>query len=320
MAAQIEMKTKRPGDATHYARKGATCRIHYEGKLSDGTIFDSSRARQKALMFKLGEGQLIEGLEQAVAKMSTGQICLFTVPPSLGYGVNGYLPVVPPNATLYARLAAPTRLFADAPDAAEVADAPDAAEVAAAAEADAEQTRSRELEEAVIAYGVLEAAKRARAVSEREYVASLEDLVAKTPEAEIAARLKDVAESKAEVAEVDASLADALAAAAADLEAARDALARDAGVVAAALDALPGRGVARRARRSCPSSWASSSGLHEARAAAAADDDDGGDGDSGSDYDGGGEVEANSADDDSDDGSEEEEAPKPKARKRSSSR
>ena len=64
-------------------------------------VFDSSRARQKALMFKLGEGQLIEGLEQAVAKMSTGQICLFTVPPSLGYGVNGYLPVVPPNATLY---------------------------------------------------------------------------------------------------------------------------------------------------------------------------------------------------------------------------
>ena len=101
MAAQIEMKTKRPGDATHYARKGATCRIHYEGKLSDGTIFDSSRARQKALMFKLGEGQLIEGLEQAVAKMSTGQICLFTVPPSLGYGANGYLPVDPPNATLY---------------------------------------------------------------------------------------------------------------------------------------------------------------------------------------------------------------------------
>ena len=48
MAAQIELKTKRPGDATHFARKGATCRIHYEGKLSDGTIFDSSRSAEGA--------------------------------------------------------------------------------------------------------------------------------------------------------------------------------------------------------------------------------------------------------------------------------
>lgn len=100
MAAQIELKTKRPGDATHFARKGATCRIHYEGKLSDGTIFDSSRKREKALIFKLGEGQLIAGLEDGISRMSTGQICIFQIPPSLAYGVNGYLPVVPPNATL----------------------------------------------------------------------------------------------------------------------------------------------------------------------------------------------------------------------------
>ena len=53
------------------------------------------------MLFKLGEGQLIPGLEEGIAKMSCGQICLFTIPPALGYCVNGYLPVVPPGATLY---------------------------------------------------------------------------------------------------------------------------------------------------------------------------------------------------------------------------
>ena len=37
---------------------------------------------------------------EGIAKMSCGQIRLFTIPPALGYGVIGYLPVVPPGATL----------------------------------------------------------------------------------------------------------------------------------------------------------------------------------------------------------------------------
>ena len=52
------------------------------------------------MIFKIGEGQLIAGLEQGIIKMSCGQVCVFTIPPALGYGVNGYLPVVPPSATL----------------------------------------------------------------------------------------------------------------------------------------------------------------------------------------------------------------------------
>ena len=41
------------------------------------------------MLFKLGEGQLVPGLEEGIAKMSCGQICLFTIPPALGYGVIG---------------------------------------------------------------------------------------------------------------------------------------------------------------------------------------------------------------------------------------
>ena len=32
--------------------------------------------------------------------MSVGQICVFTIPPALGYGTAGFMPVVPPSATL----------------------------------------------------------------------------------------------------------------------------------------------------------------------------------------------------------------------------
>lgn len=98
--AELLVVTTKSGDATNYPKRGATCRIHYEGRLSDGSLFDSSRARAQPLLFKLGVGQLIKGLDQAIVKMSVGQVCTITVPPHLGYGAAGYLPVIPPNATL----------------------------------------------------------------------------------------------------------------------------------------------------------------------------------------------------------------------------
>ena len=94
------MITKRPGNATHFPAPGCTCRVHYEARLENGDVFDSSRDRKRALIFKLGAGQLIPGLEDGIPKMSVGQICVFTVPPALGYGQEGFMPVVPPAATL----------------------------------------------------------------------------------------------------------------------------------------------------------------------------------------------------------------------------
>ena len=79
---------------------GCTCRVHYEARWENGDVFDSSRDRKRALIFKLGAGQLIPGLEDGIPKMSVGQICVFTVPPALGYGQEGFMPVVPPAATL----------------------------------------------------------------------------------------------------------------------------------------------------------------------------------------------------------------------------
>lgn len=99
----VVVKTVRPGDATHFPAKGMTTRIHYEAKLLEtGEVFDSSKAREQPLTFKLGstEKQLIAGLDAAILTMSRGQIALITVPPAAAYGEHGYLPIIPPAATL----------------------------------------------------------------------------------------------------------------------------------------------------------------------------------------------------------------------------
>lgn len=54
------------------AKKGNTVSIHYTGRLSDGTVFDSSKERDP-LEFKLGEGRVIPGFEKAVEGMETGE-------------------------------------------------------------------------------------------------------------------------------------------------------------------------------------------------------------------------------------------------------
>ena len=54
------------------ATKGDTVRVHYTGRLKDGTVFDSSRERE-ALNVTLGSGQLISGFEDALMGMSVGE-------------------------------------------------------------------------------------------------------------------------------------------------------------------------------------------------------------------------------------------------------
>ena len=71
VTALVEMKTTKPGDATHFPKKGQTCRVHYEAFLnSDGSKFDSSRERGMPFEFVLGSGHVIPAWEKAVPKMS----------------------------------------------------------------------------------------------------------------------------------------------------------------------------------------------------------------------------------------------------------
>ena len=74
--------------------------VHYEGKLTDGTVFDASRPRGQPFNFILGKGQVIKGWDLGIEGMAIGEIRRLTIPPKLGYGTTGAGGVIPPNATL----------------------------------------------------------------------------------------------------------------------------------------------------------------------------------------------------------------------------
>jgi FKBP-type peptidyl-prolyl cis-trans isomerase len=77
---------------------GASVTVHYEGKLLDGTAFDSSIARGSPATFRIGE--VIQGWNEALVTMKKGEKRLLVIPPELGYGEAGYPGVIPANAFL----------------------------------------------------------------------------------------------------------------------------------------------------------------------------------------------------------------------------
>ncbi|MDN3670180.1 FKBP-type peptidyl-prolyl cis-trans isomerase [Echinicola jeungdonensis] len=67
------------------AAKGNTVKVHYTGKLKDGTVFDSSLNREP-LQFTLGEGNMIQGFDSAVQGMTVGEDKNITIPCDEAYG------------------------------------------------------------------------------------------------------------------------------------------------------------------------------------------------------------------------------------------
>lgn len=67
------------------AKAGDTVRVHYTGKLDDGTEFDSS-VGGAPLSFALGTGQVIPGVDKAVQGMAVGESKSVRIPPEEAYG------------------------------------------------------------------------------------------------------------------------------------------------------------------------------------------------------------------------------------------
>ncbi len=67
------------------AKQGDTVRVHYTGKLRDGTVFDSSQQRGP-LELTLGAGQVITGFERALEGMAPGESKSVQVPVDEAYG------------------------------------------------------------------------------------------------------------------------------------------------------------------------------------------------------------------------------------------
>lgn len=67
------------------AKEGDTVRVHYTGKLKDGTVFDTSEDREP-LSFTIGEQRVIPGFEKAVVGMEPGDTKTEELPSEQAYG------------------------------------------------------------------------------------------------------------------------------------------------------------------------------------------------------------------------------------------
>lgn len=81
------------------AASGDTLTVHYVGTLTNGTVFDSSRASNQPFTFRLGVGQVIQGWDLGVPGMKVGGKRKLTIPPQLAYG-SRQVGSIPPNSTL----------------------------------------------------------------------------------------------------------------------------------------------------------------------------------------------------------------------------
>ena len=98
MDLKIEITQEGSGEVV--SKKGDTISVHYTGKLEDGTKFDSSVDRGAPFEFTIGAGMVIEGWEKGFLDMKVGEKRILTIPPEMGYGPQGAVGVIPPNATL----------------------------------------------------------------------------------------------------------------------------------------------------------------------------------------------------------------------------
>ncbi|MCQ2270774.1 MAG: FKBP-type peptidyl-prolyl cis-trans isomerase [Bacteroidales bacterium] len=81
------------------AENGKKVSVHYTGRLLDGTVFDSSIERGEPIEFVLGQGQVIPGWEEGIAKMKEGGKATLLIPSNLAYGERGNQ-VIPPCSPL----------------------------------------------------------------------------------------------------------------------------------------------------------------------------------------------------------------------------
>jgi FKBP-type peptidyl-prolyl cis-trans isomerase FklB len=94
----LQYKVLRQGTGKFHPAVSTPCLCHYEGKLLDGTKFDSSYDRGDPTTF--APNQVIKGWTEAMQKMVQGDKWELYIPSELGYGERGSPPKIPASSVL----------------------------------------------------------------------------------------------------------------------------------------------------------------------------------------------------------------------------
>ncbi len=81
-------------------KPGDKVNVLYVGRLLDGKIFDQATEPDKAFSFRVRREAVIEGWDQVLQLMKTGEKRLVIIPPEMAYGTRGQPPKIGRNATL----------------------------------------------------------------------------------------------------------------------------------------------------------------------------------------------------------------------------
>lgn len=95
-ASGLQYKVLREGEGEKPG-PSSTVKVNYEGRLIDGTVFDSSYDRGEPISFRLD--QVIKGWTEGLQLMNIGSMYEFYIPSELGYGDRS-LPNIPAGSTL----------------------------------------------------------------------------------------------------------------------------------------------------------------------------------------------------------------------------
>jgi peptidylprolyl isomerase len=82
------------------ATAGKNVRVHYDGYLLDGTLFDTSHDDNKPIAFVLGTGRVIAGWDEGIALMKEDGKARLIILSNLAYGSGGTGSTIPPYSTL----------------------------------------------------------------------------------------------------------------------------------------------------------------------------------------------------------------------------
>lgn len=97
-ASGLKYQVLKHGTGTISPKVTDTVKVHYQGTLLNGTVFDSSIARGQPISFPLN--RVIPGWTEGLQLMKVGDKFKFEIPPNLAYGANSPSPAIPPNSTL----------------------------------------------------------------------------------------------------------------------------------------------------------------------------------------------------------------------------